>query len=46
MLGDVSVEEFVLHFIPLEQDLLSLCLEDSFKDLYLVWQTLFRLPIV
>ena len=36
MLGDISVEEFPLHFIPLEQDVLSLALEDSFGDLYLV----------
>ena len=36
VLGDVGVEEFMLHFIPLEHDLLSLCLEDSFKDLFLV----------
>ena len=36
MLGDVSIEEFPLFFIPLEQDVLSLELEDSFGDLYLV----------
>lgn len=30
------MQEFPLHFIPLEQDVLSLCLDDSFKDLYLV----------
>lgn len=36
ILGDVSVEEFPLHFIPLEQDVLSLCWDDSFGDLYLV----------
>ena len=36
VLGDVSVEEFSLYFMPLEQDLLSLELEDSFAGLYLV----------
>ena len=36
VLGDVSVEEYPLYFIPLEQDVLSLELEDSFGDLYLV----------
>ena len=36
VLGDVSVEQFPLYFIPLEQDVLSLALEDSFGDLYLV----------
>ena len=36
VLGDVSVEEFPLYFIPLEQDVLSLELVDSFGDLYLV----------
>lgn len=41
VLGDVSVEVFPLHFIPLEQDLLSLCYEDAFSDLYLVG----RLPL-
>lgn len=30
------MEEFPLHFIPLEQDVLSLALQDSFADLYLV----------
>ena len=36
VLGDINVEEFPLHFVPLEQDVLSLTLEDSFGDLYLV----------
>lgn len=36
VLGDISVEEFPLYFIPLEHDVLSLTLEDSFGDLYLV----------
>ncbi|KAL8794314.1 MAG: hypothetical protein Q9195_003140 [Heterodermia aff. obscurata] len=35
VLGDSSVEEFPLHFIPLEQDVMSLALDDSFSDLYL-----------
>lgn len=36
VLGDISVEEFPLYFIPLDHDVLSLALEDSFSDLYLV----------
>lgn len=36
VLGDVSVEEFPLYLIPLEQDVLSLELPDSFGELYLV----------
>ena len=36
ILGDVSVEEFPLYFLPLEQDLLSMELEHSFADLFLV----------
>ncbi len=36
VLGDVSVEELPIFFLPLEQDLLSLELEDSFGDLFLV----------
>jgi vacuolar protein sorting-associated protein 33A len=36
ILGDISVEEFPLYFTPLEQDVLSLGLQDSFGDLYLV----------
>lgn len=39
VLGDVSVEEFPLYFMPLEQDVLSLELEDSFAGLYLVMST-------
>lgn len=35
MLGDTNITEFPLYFVPLEQDLLSLELEDSFGDLYL-----------
>ncbi|KAL8817187.1 MAG: hypothetical protein Q9191_008193 [Dirinaria sp. TL-2023a] len=35
VLGDVSVEALSLYFIPLEQDVLSLALEDSFGDLLL-----------
>ena len=36
IIGDVSIAEFPLYFMPLEQDVLSLELEDSFDDLYLV----------
>lgn len=35
VLGDVDVHELQLFFLPLEQDLLSLELGDSFHDLYL-----------
>ncbi|KAI9698372.1 MAG: hypothetical protein M1836_003952 [Candelina mexicana] len=35
VLGDVSVSEFPLFFVPLEKDVLSLELPDSFRDLYL-----------
>lgn len=34
--GDVNVAEFPLYFMPLEQDVLSLELNDAFSDLYLV----------
>lgn len=34
--GDVNIAEFPLRFMPLEQDILSLELDDSFSDLYLV----------
>ena len=36
VLGDISIEELALRFLPLEQDVLSLLLEDPFGDLYLV----------
>lgn len=36
VLGDVNIEVYPLHFVPLERDLLSLCIEDAFNDLYLV----------
>ena len=36
VLGDISVEELPLYFIPLEQDVLSMELGDSLGDLYLV----------
>jgi hypothetical protein len=35
VLGDTTTSEFPLYFIPLEKDLLSLELQDSFSDLYL-----------
>lgn len=35
VLGDTNIAEFPLYFLPLEKDLLSLELEDSFADLYL-----------
>lgn len=36
VLGDVNVSELRLFFLPLEDDVLSLELESSFSDLYLV----------
>lgn len=36
VLGDVAISEFPLYFVPLEQDVLSLELETSYGDLYLV----------
>ncbi|KAL1902765.1 Vacuolar protein-sorting-associated protein 33 [Sporothrix stenoceras] len=35
VLGDVSISELPLYFFPLEHDVLSLELEDTFQDLYL-----------
>ncbi|KAJ5089681.1 hypothetical protein N7532_008365 [Penicillium argentinense] len=35
IIGDVNIAEFPLYFLPLEQDILSLELDDSFGDLYL-----------
>lgn len=35
MLGDVNISELPLSFFPLEKDVLSLELDDSFRDLYL-----------
>ncbi|BDD60852.1 hypothetical protein MAP00_005946 [Monascus purpureus] len=35
IIGDVNIAQFSMHFLPLEQDVLSLELEDSFSDLYL-----------
>ncbi|EGD90059.1 hypothetical protein H112_02533 [Trichophyton rubrum D6] len=35
VIGDVSVAEFPLYFLPLENDVLSLELPDAFSDLYL-----------
>lgn len=35
MLGDVKITELPLFFFPLEKDVLSLELDDSFRDLYL-----------
>ncbi|RAL13796.1 Sec1 family protein [Aspergillus homomorphus CBS 101889] len=35
IIGDVNIAEFPLYFMPLEQDVLSLELEDAFSDLYL-----------
>lgn len=34
--GDITLGEYHLDFIPLDEDLLSLELDDSFRELYLV----------
>lgn len=36
IIGDVNIAEFPLYFLPLEQDILSLELDDAVSDLYLV----------
>ncbi|KAK4226952.1 Sec1-like protein [Podospora fimiseda] len=36
VLGDTNVAELPLYFFPLDKDVLSLELDDSFRDLYLV----------
>ena len=36
IIGDINIAEFRLLFLPLENDVLSLELENSFSDLYLV----------
>ncbi|KAJ5899623.1 Sec1-like protein [Penicillium taxi] len=35
IIGDANIAEFPLHFLPLDQDVLSLELDDAFSDLYL-----------
>ncbi|KAL1868044.1 hypothetical protein VTK73DRAFT_3869 [Phialemonium thermophilum] len=35
VLGDANIAELPLYFLPLEKDVLSLELDDSFRDLYL-----------
>ncbi|KAL9034246.1 MAG: hypothetical protein Q9180_005513 [Flavoplaca navasiana] len=35
VLGDISVEALPLHFLPLDQDVLTLAYDDPFADLYL-----------
>ncbi|DAA79647.1 TPA_exp: Uncharacterized protein A8136_0420 [Trichophyton benhamiae CBS 112371] len=35
IIGDISIAEFPLYFLPLENDVLSLELPDAFSDLYL-----------
>ncbi|OTB02323.1 hypothetical protein M426DRAFT_322754 [Hypoxylon sp. CI-4A] len=39
VLGDVNIAELPLYFFPLERDVLSLELEDSFQDLFLFKDT-------
>lgn len=36
VLGDINILDYQLLFIPIAEDVLSLELEGSFKDLYLV----------
>jgi hypothetical protein len=45
VLGDVNASEFPLYFIPLENDLLSLELDDAFLDMYLVRTTIHYLSL-
>jgi hypothetical protein len=37
VLGEASVSEWPMFFVPLADDVLSLELEDAVSDLYLVW---------
>ncbi len=39
VLGDVNVLELPIYFLPLEDDMLSLELDDAFGDLYMVSST-------
>lgn len=39
VLGDVNIHELPLYFFPLERDVLSLELDDSFRDLFLLKDT-------
>lgn len=39
IIGDVNIAELPLYFFPLENDVLSLELPESFGDLYLVCKT-------
>lgn len=41
VLGDISVEALQLHFVPLDEDVLTLAYDDPFGDLYLVshWES-------
>ena len=42
VLGDISIEEFSLYFLPMDGDVFSLELESSFADLFLVcWLRLY-----
>ena len=45
ILGDVDISEFPLYFLPLEDDLLSLELQDSFTELFLVSLKVYHGPI-
>lgn len=36
MIGDITIGEYPLYFLPLEKDLLSLELDSSFQELYMV----------
>jgi hypothetical protein len=39
VLGEATIHEYALHFIPLAEDVLSLELDTAFSDLYLVRKT-------
>ena len=46
VLGDVNLAELPIYFLPLEKDILSLELEDSFADLHLVSQACSPQPTI
>lgn len=43
VLGDVNVLELPIYFLPLEDDMLSLELDEAFGDLYLVRSTQYQI---
>lgn len=45
VLGEASVSEWPLFFVPLADDVLSLELEDTVSDLYLVWSCISKFKL-